>query len=120
MANEQNLKPFTSDQSREEAKKNGRKGGIASGEAKRKKKAFREAFEELLNKEIVDKKTGNTLTGAEVIAIKVFEKALKGDIRAYETIRDATGQRPDDRVQVEVKQDTDALDEILRQLKNND
>ncbi len=42
MANEENLKPFTSDQSHEEAVKNGRKGGIKSGESKREKKEFRE------------------------------------------------------------------------------
>lgn len=42
MANEQNLIPFTSDQSREEAKKNGQKGGIASGEARRKQRTLRE------------------------------------------------------------------------------
>lgn len=42
MANEENLKPFTSDQSHEEAVKNGRKGGIKSGEAKREKKQFAE------------------------------------------------------------------------------
>ena len=38
MANENNLVPFTSEQSHEEAVKNGRKGGIASGEAKRNRK----------------------------------------------------------------------------------
>lgn len=32
MANNENLKPFDSNQSREEAKKNGRKGGIKSFE----------------------------------------------------------------------------------------
>ena len=42
MANEQNLKPFTSNQSREEAVKNGRKGGIRSGEAKREKKLIKD------------------------------------------------------------------------------
>ena len=39
MPNEKNLKPFTSDQSREEAVTNGRKGGVKSGETKRRKKA---------------------------------------------------------------------------------
>lgn len=42
MANEENLRPFTSDQSREEAAKNGRKGGIKSGESRREKKQFAE------------------------------------------------------------------------------
>ena len=42
MANEKNLIPFTSEQSREEAAKNGRKGGIASGESRRAKKSMAE------------------------------------------------------------------------------
>lgn len=49
MANEKNLIPFTSDQSREEAKKNGRKGGIKSGEVRRQRKAMKEQMELLLS-----------------------------------------------------------------------
>ncbi len=49
MANEENLIPFTSDQSREEAKKNGRKGGIKSGEVRRQRKAMKEQMELLLS-----------------------------------------------------------------------
>ena len=48
MANEKNLKPFSSDQSREEAAKNGKKGGIASGESKRRKKALKKTIESVL------------------------------------------------------------------------
>ena len=44
-----NLKPFTSEQSREQAKINGRKGGIACGEARREEKRMREALEFVLN-----------------------------------------------------------------------
>ena len=44
-----NLKPFTTEQSREKAKKNGQKGGIASGKAKRKKKTMRQLAEICLN-----------------------------------------------------------------------
>lgn len=49
MANEQNLKPFTSNQSREEAEKNGRKGGQKSGEVRRQRKAMKEQMEMLLS-----------------------------------------------------------------------
>ena len=42
MSNPENLKPFTSDQSHEEAVKNGRKGGKASGKVRRAKAVFRE------------------------------------------------------------------------------
>ena len=49
MANEQNLIPFTSEQSREEAKKNGAKGGKKSGEVRRQRKAMKEQMEMLLS-----------------------------------------------------------------------
>ena len=49
MANVENLTPFTSEQSREEAVKNGQKGGIASGESRRNKKAMREILAEILD-----------------------------------------------------------------------
>ena len=49
MANEQNLIPFTSNQSREEAKKNGAKGGKKSGEVRRQRKAMKEQMEMLLS-----------------------------------------------------------------------
>lgn len=62
MANEQNLIPFTSNQSREEAKKNGAKGGKKSGEVRRKRKAMKEQAEILLSLpfNIIDK-NGNEL-----------------------------------------------------------
>lgn len=62
MANEKNLIPFTSNQSREEAKKNGAKGGKKSGEVRRKRKAIKEQAELLLSLpfNIIDKK-GNEL-----------------------------------------------------------
>lgn len=49
MANEKNLIPFTSNQSREEAKKNGQKGGIKSGEVRRQRKAIKEQMDLLLS-----------------------------------------------------------------------
>ena len=52
MANEQNLVPFTTNQSREEAVKNGRKGGKASGKARRRKADFRKTLNLLLTAEI--------------------------------------------------------------------
>ena len=44
---EKNLKPFTADQSHEEAVKNGKKGGVASGRARREKKTTRQIAEML-------------------------------------------------------------------------
>lgn len=44
-----NLKPFNSNQSRDEAVKNGSKGGKKSGESRRQKKAFAETFQSVLD-----------------------------------------------------------------------
>lgn len=66
MANEQNLKPFTSSQSREEAVKNGQKGGLASGKKRTMEKMMRDALKrkckfdkELLEKMGLDKGATN-------------------------------------------------------------
>lgn len=50
--NNQNLKPFTSEQSREEAVKNGKKGGIASGQARRERKAVQALLNDFLDLEV--------------------------------------------------------------------
>ena len=110
MANEQNLVPFTSDQNREEAAKNGKKGGVASGQARREKRDLRKALEALLDREYRDK-GGNTITGTEAITAKLFEQAMKGNIKAFETIRSTIGQDPVQKVMVaEVEQDV--IDEV--------
>lgn len=54
MANVENLTPFTSEQSREEAVKNGQKGGIASGKARREKKTIQKILADLLDGQIKD------------------------------------------------------------------
>ena len=101
MANEQNLRPSEYKLSQEEAKK----GGIASGEARRRKKDIRLALEALLEKDYKGS-NGNMMSGAEAIALKQFEKALKGDTRAFEMVRDSAGQKPVDKIALaEVTQD---------------
>lgn len=94
MANEENLIPFTSDQSREEAKINGRKGGIASGEARRAKKTMKEMLDYLLEKEIENSRTGEKVTYREAILTSAIKKAIKGDIKASQFIRDTAGEAP--------------------------
>lgn len=116
MANEQNLKPFTSDQSHEEAVQNGAKGGIASGEARRRKRDIRLAMEALLEKQYKGK-DGKQLSGAEAIALKQMEKALKGDAKAFELVRDTAGQKPIEKVeQVNIDVEYDASVEYVKDL----
>ena len=112
MANEQNLRPGEYKLSQEEAKK----GGIASGEARRRKKLLRECLEELLEKEITDK-SGKTMTGAEAMAVKIFQQALQGNLKAFEVVRDTAGQKPVEKVMVaEVEQAViDEVENIVKE-----
>lgn len=108
MPNEQNLKPSEYKLSQEEAKK----GGIRSGEVRRAKRDLRQALEILLERDYKDK-NGNTLSGTEAITAKLFEQAMKGNIRAFETIRSTVGQDPVQKIMV-AEVDQDVIDEVER------
>jgi len=96
VANEQNLRPSEHVFPQEEAKK----GGRASAESRRRRKAMREAFDELLSREFTDKE-GNTTDGVTALVTRVYQKALKGDMRAVQFIRDTVGEMPVQRVEVD-------------------
>lgn len=116
MANEQNL--LKGDEKHKFTPEEHSKGGIASGEARRAKRDLRKALEALLDKDFKSKE-GETISGAEAIAIKQFEKALKGDTRAFETVRDTAGQKPVERVMIaEVEQSV--IDEIEKMVEEYD
>lgn len=100
MANESNLegKGFES-RTTEEQREIAKQGGKASGEARRKKRDLRLALEMILEKDFTDK-SGNTVSGTEAIATKLFEQAMRGNVKAFETLRDTVGQKPVDKVEV--------------------
>lgn len=110
MANEKNLIP-NSERSPKEVRANGAKGGIASGEARRKKRDLKLAMQALLEADIKDKKTGEVMSGAEAIAVAQYKKALKGDAKAFELIRDTSGQKPVDKVE-QVNIDGEYIDRV--------
>ena len=98
-----NLKPV---RSKSEARKRGIAGGKKSGEARRKKKLLKECLDELLQREW-ENRNGEKMAGSEAISIAVFKKALAGDLKAYELVRDTAGQKPIDKVMLaEVDQTT--------------
>lgn len=113
-----NLKPNTREnRTKEEQKQIAIKGGIASGKARREKKTLRQCLEILLEKTLKDKK-GIEMTGAEAVSLKVFEKALKGDIKAFEVLRDTAGQKVPDKIMVsEVEQF--AIDEVEKMINSD-
>lgn len=81
MANEENLIP-NNKRSPSEVRENGSKGGKKSAEVRREKKRLRELLEEALEKKT---KTGN---GYIDITMALIKEAEKGNVKAYETIRD--------------------------------
>lgn len=114
-----NLKPFTSDQSREKAVKNGRKGGIASGKAKRKRKALAEmahAFAALP----VPEKTKEQLKALGVseedavhqmaLVAAMFSAGEKGNVRAAALITEWLAPE-------KAEEKTGALDDILEAVR---
>ena len=100
---------------KEEAKKRGKAGGIASGKARREKKAFRETLEAILGMAMkggtdvsVDdiqsfaEIEGRNISVQEAILVAQIQKALTGDTRAAEYVRDTIGENPSTKVEAEV------------------
>lgn len=82
MANEKNLIPQAHVLTVEEASK----GGKASVKARRDKKKIRDNIKYLVEMSHIDKK-GNKKTGAELVAIALFNRAVqKGDLQAIKEI----------------------------------
>lgn len=111
MANEQNLKPYKKGElSSEEAKKRGRKGGLASVEARREKKSLRSTIETLLEYRPTEKEleymrdhgidVDDDATYRTAVAFAIINKAVKGNTRAFEMLRDTIGEKPTEKVEV--------------------
>lgn len=95
--NEQNLKPF-GERTEEEQREIHRKGGIASGKARAEKRDLRKALEMLLEQTFTDKK-GNTKTGTQAVTERLFAEVMKGNVKAFEVLRDTVGQKPVEKVE---------------------
>lgn len=96
MANEQNLIPANK-RSKSEARKNGSKGGIASGKARRKKANLKKAFETILQADVASPNVKKQLedlgfdtTNEMALAMVMMQKAMKGNVRAFEQISKLT------------------------------
>ena len=86
--NEENLKPPTTSEARER----GKKGGKRSGEARRARKTMKEMLDYLLTKEVENKK-GDKASTLEAISVALIKKAMGGDTKAFEVIRDTIGEK---------------------------
>ncbi len=114
MANEQNLRPGEYKFTQEDHKK----AVIASAEARRRKRDIRLALEALLERDYKTK-DGGSLSGAESIALRQMEKALRGDTKAFEVIRDTAGQKPVDKVVI-AEVDPDVIAEVEKAVVADD
>lgn len=103
MAGKENLKPV---RTKSEARERGKKGGIASGEKRREKKAMKETLETLLQMPLKSGKAadldeikdiaalkGKNITVQEAIMLAQIQKAMKGDTKAAEYVRDTSGNK---------------------------
>ena len=122
MANEENLKPPTSTS---EARSRGKKGGIKSGKVRKEKKAMKETAEMILGLTLKDgtvtalediqsmaAANGKNITVQDAIILKQAQKALKGDIRAAEFIRDTSGNRPTNEQRMDVAVDNGFIEAL--------
>ena len=102
------LIPFT-ERSEDEVKEMNRRGGINSGAVRRKKAAMRDYVQFILGmKRKVSEKTLEQLkemgvtedevTGQTLALMKIMDKAIAGDIKAMEFLRDTAGEKPTDKV----------------------
>lgn len=95
MANEQNLKKITDKKRARELQEKSVKKRMENIE---KKKTFKAMLELAL--EEINQQTGKTKR--EELNDAIIKRALKGDTKAYEVIRDTVGEKPIDKVQANV------------------
>ena len=108
----ENLVPCNQ-RSKEEASELGRKGGIESGKTRRKKRLMKDLVVEMLNSKIwsdeLKAKILNVFPEMEEEKMQVqtamiasqIQKAMKGDAKAFELMRDTAGQKPIDQQQID-------------------
>lgn len=113
MANEQNLIPFNK-QTESQQRENARKGGQKSGEVRRQRKAMKEQMELLLTLPFKQTKqlkfikelgiSEEEIDNQMALIVAMYGKALKGDVQAFNTIREVTQDSQtiskDNRVQI--------------------
>lgn len=104
--NDENLIMFNENTAREA----GRKGAIKANEVKRQKKAMRETLQELLalpiEKGDIDEINnlaevkGKNITAEQAMCLAMIKKALNGDVSAATFVRDTSGNKVTDDVNV--------------------
>lgn len=96
MANEQNLIK-NSERTPSERRENAKKAGVASGKARRKKANLKKAFETILQADVASPSVKKQLedmgfdtTNEMALAMVMMQKAMEGNVRAFEQISKLT------------------------------
>ena len=89
-----------------------------AAEAVVRRRTFKEEFELELATMVRDSKTGTMQSVKNAITKTTVQKALKGDLRAIEFIRDTIGEKPMETVEL-VSADFSTLDKIRDELEND-
>lgn len=98
----------------------GAKGAAASAETKRARKTIRAELEALLVKHPVDKKGNESdLSYQSAIIVALIKKALTGDTKAFEIIRDTIGEKPAERISL-AQIDQETIDKVEKMVMGND
>lgn len=103
MANEKNLEPHSFDKlTASKQREIARKGGKASAKKRKELKNLKEELLLLLAE-------GDT---QEKISLAVIQKALQGNLKAFEVIRDTTGQKCVEKVEI-----SQTVDESIKEIE---
>ena len=105
MANEQNLRPPTT----EEARERGRKGGKASAKKRQQNKTFKEIINKFLDGQVSDERlkqqmiefgfADKEVSNKSCAVFALWKEAIKGNTKAFELMRDTIGEKPIEQIQ---------------------
>lgn len=103
MSNEKNLIPQNK-RTKSEQRKIAQKGGIASGIARNEQKRLKTLLDMVLSQ-----KNKEGIPNDLAMTISLVERAISGDVRSFEVIRDTIGEKPTDVVEAIVSDKVDPL-----------
>lgn len=113
MANVENLitpQELNSRRTPEKHSEDSRKAGKASGEARRLKKTYAEIANEIMSLPVTDENTkafiesmgyDGEITMKVLEVVSMHQEVLKGNVKAFELLRDTTGEKPIDKLAIE-------------------
>lgn len=127
--NSKNLIPINK-RTKSEQREIAKKGGKASGQVRKQRKAFKDAFIALLESNIPNDNLKNINDKLEFFGVDTSKytvndylvlaqaiKALSGDTKAFEVIRDTIGEKPTEKQEINnISEEQTLLKDILSQL----